>query len=165
LGHRKYQAPLFRKDLFFRIQGACVSPPPLRERSDRVWLAKQLLSVQAELTATAEDYIARYDWPGNVRELKSALLQAQALAPSAVIDREHFSQPLLPCSPAPPPAAAPASTSRPVRTRTMLLREAVDEAMRVSNGNLSEAARRLHMARSTLYRILRREPPDDKETS
>jgi ActR/RegA family two-component response regulator len=32
----------------------------------------------------------------------------------------------------------------------------MDEALRMTNGNLSEAARRLRMARSTLYRILQR---------
>jgi transcriptional regulator of acetoin/glycerol metabolism len=36
-----------------------------------------------------------------------------------------------------------------------VLKQAADEAVRATNGNLSEAARRLHMARSTLYRILR----------
>jgi sigma-54 dependent transcriptional regulator, acetoin dehydrogenase operon transcriptional activator AcoR len=157
----KVRAGEFRQDLFYRIQGACVSPPPLRERSDRVWLAEQLLAAQglgASLSDDAKQYIQSHVWPGNVRELKSALLQASAFAPDE-IERAHFSQPLL--SDLGPAKARVSVNSAPiagdVRPRDLLLREAVDDAMRLSNGNLSEAARRLRMARSTLYRILHRE--------
>jgi transcriptional regulator with PAS, ATPase and Fis domain len=38
------QSGAFRRDLFYRIQGACVTIPPLRERTDRVWLAEALLA-------------------------------------------------------------------------------------------------------------------------
>jgi sigma-54 dependent transcriptional regulator, acetoin dehydrogenase operon transcriptional activator AcoR len=160
----------FRQDLFYRIQGACVSPPPLRERSDRVWLAEQLLAAHGggfQLNHSAREYILSHAWPGNVRELKSALMQASALAQHGQIDRTDFSTPLLQAlapdnriSVAPRQASArqpdPASGSD-VRPRTLILQDAVDEALRLTNGNLSEAARRLQMARSTLYRILQRD--------
>ncbi len=139
----------FRQDLFYRVQGACVRPPPLRERSDRVWLAEQLLKERAvTLTCGAAAYIGSHSWPGNVRELKSALAHALALAEGHLIDRGHLPEPLLGCVEAP--------MAQPLRTRDELLREAVDEALRHTHGNLSEAARRLNMARSTLYRILQK---------
>jgi transcriptional regulator of acetoin/glycerol metabolism len=140
------RAGSFRQDLFYRVQGACVRPPPLRERSDRVWLAEQLLRDRAvTLTRAAAAYIGNHSWPGNVRELKSALAHALALAEGHLIDRAHFPEPLLETE------AGPVAQ---LRSRDELLREAVDEALRLTGGNLSEAARRLHMARSTLYRIL-----------
>ena len=46
----------FRQDLFYRIQGACVSPPPLRDRSDRVWLAEQLLGAASNPGGQLEDW-------------------------------------------------------------------------------------------------------------
>jgi transcriptional regulator with PAS, ATPase and Fis domain len=154
----RVQTGEFRADLFYRIQGACVSPPPLRERSDRIWLAEQLLAAQSEpaaLTRSAKEYITSHEWPGNVRELKSALMQARALASGDLIDRAHFSQPLLSTLGPTQPTTSQATSSTHVRPRAAMLREAAEEAMRLSNGNLSEAARRLRVARSTLYRILR----------
>ena len=149
----------FRQDLFYRIQGACVSPPPLRERVDRVWLAEQLLAAQGgrwTLSRDAKDYILCHAWPGNVRELKSALLQASALATGDEIKRADFSQPLL--RDLAGTRFSRAAVVADVRPRDAVLRDAVDEALRMTNGNLSEAARRLRMARSTLYRILHRDP-------
>jgi sigma-54 dependent transcriptional regulator, acetoin dehydrogenase operon transcriptional activator AcoR len=163
----KVRSGEFRQDLFYRIQGACVTPPPLRERSDRVWLAEQLLAAQglgSTLSTDAKDYIQSHVWPGNVRELKSALLQASAFAPAEQIERSHFSQPLLSDVAAQRPSAPPpAPATDVVRPRELLLREAVDDALRMTNGNLSEAARRLRMARSTLYRILHRETPRNSD--
>jgi sigma-54 dependent transcriptional regulator, acetoin dehydrogenase operon transcriptional activator AcoR len=142
----------FREDLFYRIQGACLRPPPLRKRGDRVQLAEHLLRDQGgayTLTRSAAAYVARHDWPGNVRELKSALAHAQALAPGHLLEAAHFPESLLRAEPeAPPPEL------RPVRSRESVLRDAVEDALRSTGGNLSEAARRLRMARSTLYRIL-----------
>ncbi|MET0385380.1 MAG: sigma-54-dependent Fis family transcriptional regulator [Polyangiales bacterium] len=153
----------FRQDLFYRIQGACVTPPPLRERSDRVWLAEQLVAAQdvtAALSPCAKEYIMSHAWPGNVRELKSALQQARALAANCTIERGHFSRPLLSAS----PRTTREALVKDVRPRALILRDAVDEALRLTNGNLSEAARRLHMARSTLYRILQRNERDDEHS-
>jgi transcriptional regulator of acetoin/glycerol metabolism len=42
------------------------------------------------------------------------------------------------------------------RTRQQVLRDAASETLRATGGNVSEAARRLGVARDTLYRMLRR---------
>jgi transcriptional regulator of acetoin/glycerol metabolism len=148
----------FRRDLFYRIHGACVTVPPLRDRADRVWLAEALLDQIAAASSLApptlgEDartWIATHDWPGNVRELKSALAHALALAAGTpVIAHDHFPRVLVRSS---PPLREEASGSR---TRDQVVRDAVEETVRACAGNLSEAARRLGVARSTLYRSLR----------
>ncbi len=70
----------FRSELYFRLKGACLRLPPLRERKEDIpvlleyFLAKHqrelnrhgLVVGQAELEA-----LAAYDWPGNVRELEN----------------------------------------------------------------------------------------------
>jgi len=134
----------FRSDLFYRIQGACVTIPPLRDRTDRVWLAEQLAGDGALLGDDAKAWIDEHDWPGNVRELKSAVLHATALANGAAeIAREHFPRPLV----------APSSRGRST-TRKGIVREAIKATLAACAGNVSEAARRLGASRNTIYRAL-----------
>jgi transcriptional regulator of acetoin/glycerol metabolism len=153
----------FRQDLFYRIQGACVRPPPLRQRNDRLQLAERLLRADDKphsLGKSAADYILGHDFPGNVRELKSALTYATSTAGSQILRREHFPEPLL-LRDVPAPPASPRDE---VQTRDGIVRQAVEAALRSTDGNLSQAARKLRMARSTLYRILQKgteaEPAD-----
>lgn len=141
----------FRRDLFYRIQGARVTLPALRERTDRLWLSEQLLEriepgSGKRLSAGARRAIDQHDWPGNVRELKSALAHALALTegePS--IDAEHLPQPL--------EAPAPSSAAPPM-TRQRIVRDAIEATLRACAGNVSEAARRLGVGRGTIYRTI-----------
>lgn len=131
----------FRQDLFFRIQGGCVKLPPLRERTDRVAMARMLAS--QPLGASAEAWILDHSWPGNIRELKTALAHASALSDGEPLERSHFPRPLLDL---PPP-----NTGRRATMHAM-----AEQAVARAGGNLSEAARALGVARSTLYRMLGR---------
>lgn len=157
----------FRQDLFFRIQGGTVRLPPLRERTDRVELGHALLASLvarrdgsaatgkaqatggASLSSSAEAWILDHAWPGNVRELKTALSFAMTLAGDVPIAREHFPDPLLVDAPARGSGASAPS-------RRAALRTLATEAMARAGGNVSEAARALGVARSTLYRMLGR---------
>ncbi len=138
----------FRSDLLYRIHGACVRIPALRDRTDRVDLARALLLRQRdpspELAPSAIRHIEAHSWPGNVRELKSAVTHALALCGDGPIEREHFPEPLV------------GGVRDDGRTRREVLREAANETLRATGGNVSEAARRLGVARDTLYRMLRR---------
>jgi transcriptional regulator with PAS, ATPase and Fis domain len=157
----------FRRDLFYRLHGARVTLPPLRERADRARLARDLLARAAAergapggAPALADDAVAwieAHDWPGNVRELKQALAHAAALAGAGPVRREHFPVPLG------APRAAPdgreggdddGAGGATTATREAILRRAVADAVRDAGGNVSEAARRLGVARSTVYRAL-----------
>lgn len=177
----------FRQDLFYRINGACLSLPPLRLRTDVADLALHLLECLGDrpdlmgdrrrpprISAAALDWMSQHPWPGNVRQLKTALQHALILCDGDEIGLEHlpagFPAPH-PASPAPTPtptptpsttmASAPGPAAIPAAApaaRTLAEREvdrlvqAVDEA----GGNLSRAAERLDIARSTLYRRLRK---------
>ncbi len=146
----------FRRDLFFRIQGAVVTIPPLRARDDRLHLARGLLAQIAKSTNVAcpdlgDDaaaYVLSHRWPGNVRELKSALAHALVMAEGAPsLAREHFPRVLFDDT-----AGAREAQREAPRTRDEILDDAVADAVQRSGGNLSEAARLLGVARSTLYR-------------
>jgi two-component system, NtrC family, response regulator AtoC len=70
----------FRRELYFRINGACLPLPPLRERvEDIAPLATHLLHWQAEefkkrppaLDQETKELLMAYHWPGNIRELEN----------------------------------------------------------------------------------------------
>jgi DNA-binding NtrC family response regulator len=151
---------LFRRDLYFRVRGAVLRVPPLRERrADVLPLADQVLKDVArserrapnELLDCARRALLDYDWPGNVRELRQELLQAIAVAGTggiAVGELQFVREP------------APA-TSQPAARRRSLQQQlgdveaiAIRDALRIANGNKAEAARRLGVTRRTLYRRL-----------
>lgn len=70
----------FREDLFYRLNVAHVSVPPLRERGADVLIlfkhyfdqyCRLQLSATPRLAEATEQLLLRYPWPGNVRELKN----------------------------------------------------------------------------------------------
>ncbi|KQN63570.1 sigma-54-dependent Fis family transcriptional regulator [Erwinia sp. Leaf53] len=70
----------FRADLFWRLQGARVTLPALRDRSDLDWLIDTLLDGKAELAPAARRCVQQHRWPGNLRELRNALDYASAMS-------------------------------------------------------------------------------------
>lgn len=82
----------FRKDLYYRLKGAWLHLPPLRERPEDIpLLSARFVEEFRGGTATAkiEDdalpVLMNYDFPGNVRELKAILLASANLAGSRAI--------------------------------------------------------------------------------
>ncbi len=147
----------FRQDLYYRLKGASLRLPALRDRSDVVPLARTLLASRAKragwrstpsLTGEAERRIAAHDWPGNVRELISALDVALVTARGAGADEIGASH--LPIDVRHTSAREPAGALE--RAEEDALRRALD----AHRGNVSAAARELGVARSTLYRLARR---------
>ncbi len=74
------KAGRFREDLYFRLGGAKVIMPPLRDRPRELALLSQLFLARAcaaaqrvapTLSAGAMAALERHPWPGNVRELKN----------------------------------------------------------------------------------------------
>ncbi|MFO0619085.1 MAG: sigma 54-interacting transcriptional regulator [Polyangiaceae bacterium] len=142
----------FRSDLYYRIQGATLTLPPLRDRADRVELAEALLAELCtegpppRLSASARTHLERWTWPGNVRELKSALRYAIVMAEAGALHAEHF----------PVPLERPAPRDEPVSSRDAILKRAIEDALEKSGGNVSEAARKLGVSRGVVYRAQRK---------
>jgi two-component system nitrogen regulation response regulator GlnG len=72
---------IVRKDLYYRLSGATLNVPSLRERVDDIpLLAEHFLgrieqsgSVIRSLSETAAEVFRTYSWPGNVRQLENAV--------------------------------------------------------------------------------------------
>jgi sigma-54 dependent transcriptional regulator, acetoin dehydrogenase operon transcriptional activator AcoR len=153
----------FRDDLYYRLNGAHVQLPPLRERSDLGWLVDRMLreGLPADtdppvLLPEAWALLRRHHWPGNLRELRNALDYARAvcgpggIAPADLPDalRERCGQP--PAHRAVQHPAAGATGLEDAEARQLL------EALQAAHWNVSEVARRLGLSRMTLYRRMKR---------
>jgi DNA-binding NtrC family response regulator len=144
----------FREDLFYRL---CVVPltlPPLRDRrNDIPLLAEHILTNALEesprhdihLSPEALSALMDHDWPGNVRELQNAIQYALVKCHGDVLLPEHL-----------PSTVSREGEDRPRkrRRRRKLNAPAVRRALDETDGNKSEAARRLGVSRATLYRFL-----------
>jgi sigma-54 dependent transcriptional regulator, acetoin dehydrogenase operon transcriptional activator AcoR len=146
----------FRDDLYYRLAGAHLELPPLRERRDLPWLVQKMLREQpqaVQLSAEAEHCLRHHVWPGNLRELRNVLDYAAAMAGgSGVIGLGELPDALL----ARDGAQAAAPTLLP--EAQLLL-----QYLRAARWNISAVAHQLGVTRMTVYRRMKRwgiqEPP------
>ena len=148
------EAGRFREDLLFRLNTIEIHLPPLRERrADIPLLARHFLARHAAryrkdvagLDAEALLLLLDHPWPGNVRELDHAVERAVLLAAGRELTPGDF-------------ALAPDGAGRAPRLEELTLEEVervlVQKALQRAGGNVSQAAARLGLSRSALYRRL-----------
>ena len=145
---------MFREDLYYRISEITIRIPPLREReNDAIILARAFLTMfsrkmRRSLRGFSKDALIAlesYPWPGNIRELENKVKRAVIMSESNQVtakdlDLEGIEERPLPLN------------LRQVREhaeRQVLLR-----AVTYTDGNLSQAADILGIARPTLYSLL-----------
>lgn len=140
-----------RRDLYYRLAGGVLTLPPLRERREDVGrLARSFAEAAARRTGRREVRftpaamlrLEAHDWPGNVRELRNLVETMAAISASGIVDLRD-----LPAEIREPRRAVPGAAE------TLRGRERVEilDAIAEAGGNLSDVARRLGIARSTLY--------------
>jgi Nif-specific regulatory protein len=137
----------FREDLYYRLNVFPLHIPPLRERkSDIVLLADHFTEKYAEkngklikrISGPAIDLLTSYSWPGNVRELENCIERAVILSQDAVIHSYNL-----------PPSLQSAVYTNTEPTTTLeaalsrMEKELIVEALKISEGNMAAAARRL----------------------
>ncbi len=148
---------ILRKDLYFRLNVIGIHLPPLRERGEDIeLLIEHFLRIfspgneQKELTKRAKEALISYSWPGNIRELQHAIQRATILATGRYIDLEHL--PLHITSKGGYTISDTDSFSD-LKSQELLL---IKKALELTNGNKLEAAKRLGIHPSTLYRKLKK---------
>ncbi|MDZ7736856.1 MAG: sigma-54-dependent Fis family transcriptional regulator [Gammaproteobacteria bacterium] len=153
--HRAIDSGHFRLDLYHRLCVLEITVPPLREREeDVITLAESFLAQESlaagcsppALGGAARRYLSGHDWPGNIRELRNLCIRWLLTVTDSVIGDAD-----VPESRVPGPGR-PAATPAPA----VPIREVTDDMIRrtlaQTGGNVSEAARRLEIDRSTIYR-------------
>jgi transcriptional regulator of acetoin/glycerol metabolism len=153
-------AGTFRADLYFRIAQFTEELKPLRAMQGRMAILQSLWFHLAgertvTLAPTVERLLVAYDWPGNFRQLIGTLRSLLALAEDgSVIGPEllpaEFNPDALPSDMVFARPSIPESEDRLREVQRDLMRRVVAEC----DGNISRAARRLGINRSTIYRQL-----------
>src|SRR4051794_22480791 len=144
---------VLRQDLLFRIRTVEITLPPLRHRAEDIpVLLEHFLAVYArkydvprrKMSADALALLERYSWPGNIRELRHAVERATILAHSDRLTPEDF--PFAFHRPAPPLNSAEDLDLERTEKRT------IERALKLYDGNISQAAAALGLTRPALYR-------------
>jgi DNA-binding NtrC family response regulator len=155
----------FRADLFYRLNAFTVSLPPLRERqSDILPLAEYFLAryakrnqiASAGLAADSIVALQSYTFPGNVRELEHLIERVAVKAGGRAITAEQIQEELAKAKrPAPGAFDTQAAIGMPFHEAVASWeRHLIEQALKASNGNKSDAARRLQIHRRLLYEKL-----------
>jgi transcriptional regulator with PAS, ATPase and Fis domain len=155
-----------RDDLYYRLRVLELRLPPLRERpEDLPPLCRHFFARLAaagahafrDVGSEALEAMEAYAWPGNVRELENVAERATVLARPG--DGDLLPLHLLPDevrTGAPAPGGAPDGDARLdlAAATHRLRRRYVAEALHLSGGNKSEAARLLGISRRGLYDLM-----------
>jgi DNA-binding NtrC family response regulator len=146
----------FRGDLYFRISAMRLRIPPLRERTEDIpALARYLLdrlsadlgNSPVELSPTAFQALQSYSWPGNVRELRNVLERAMLLSGSRVLEAKDLHFDTL--------AETPTGAEGTTKTLEEIEREHIERTLRQEEGHVESAAKKLGIARSSLYQKIK----------
>jgi two-component system response regulator AtoC len=163
----------FREDLYYRLNSFPIIVPPLRtRRGDILILAEHFLqSCNKKLnknlkgfTKKALKLVYEYDWPGNVREMENTIERCVIITEGNYIDVEDF-----------PLHIRAMDTSKKIEMTGSLFsddtiipfekikEESIRHALKVTKGNILEAARKLKLGRATIYRLMERYKINSKE--
>ena len=160
----------FRSDLLFRLEGARVRVPPLRERPNELPLLAEAFLREAcgkagRKTMTLSDAVIAslraHSWPGNVRELKNVMEFAAATVHASTLEPMHLPSRVEPGRPAdredpgdptqPLPVVSPAAGGaegvfRPIEDEIRdLERSRMAAALKATSGNRTHAAALISM--------------------
>ncbi len=142
----------FREDLYHRLHVIEIRIPPLRQRpEDIAELAEHFLQLFIEQTGrrlslepSAIDVLRRHDWPGNVRQLRNSIERAAILTTGPMITADSLET-----------ITITGTDDGEVRSIEDVTREGIESAIDQS-GNIPEAAEKLGMSRSALYRHMKK---------
>jgi DNA-binding NtrC family response regulator len=159
----------FREDLYYRINVFRIDIPPLRERKDDI---PELVNVFVnrfgklsgktinKLDPSAMDKLISYHWPGNIRQLQNSIRRAILITNSDTLLPEHFDFPDLNAG----DLRLIESLEDGLSTLEAALRRGevlplsevegifIRRALNATKGNISAAAEKLGIGRSTVYR-------------
>lgn len=153
----------FREDLYYRLYGLQINLPPLRERDkDIILLAKYFITqfckdnqLQVKkISAKAQNKLLAYQFPGNVRELKSITELAVVMSNTDMIEPDDilFSQ-------------SNFETELLSQNLTMeqYEKKIIMHVLSQCNGNVVQAAEKLNIGKSTIYRLLNKERSNSED--
>ncbi len=146
----------FREDLYYRLKVVALDIPPLSERREDItllaghFLAKLAQRYGKKITGfspEAMELLAAAPWPGNVRQLLNVVEQAVALSTAPVIPVSMVQRAL---------HDAPPSIPSLLEAKRRFERGYLTQVLKITGGNVSQAALLAKRNRTEFYRLLRR---------
>jgi len=141
-----------RADLYYRLQNAQLTIPPLRDRiADIIPLTEKFLDAYGSknplapfsLSDEAKKRLVAHQWPGNVRELTNRVVQACTLADRSVLEIGDIF---------PEMAQQPPMQPSLSQARADAERDEIERVIAECGGRVGEAAKRLGVSRTTLWK-------------
>ena len=174
----------FREDLFYRLNVIVIHIPSLREHNEDIPLLassitkkfSHLLGLgQVNISKTALRLLTSYHWPGNVRELENIIERAMNCINSDILDVEHlpefiqkpreiqnFPSTFLQEPPKQTNSFEVLTSEHYKNTKNMVEKDAIETALRQTEGNRTAAAKLLGISRSQFYKKLQKFEMVDK---
>lgn len=155
------QKGAFRKDLYFRLLGLPVELPPLRDRADDILVLARYFADEfckknnispLNINNKAQEKLLQYSYPGNVRELKAVIELACVMATDETIRPENFTFTTL---------VKREDFLQHEKTLEEFDLEIVSHYMKKYNQNIRVVAEKLGIGKTTIYRMLKRQPGQD----
>lgn len=152
---KEVEAGNFRSDLFYRIHVIPIRVPPLRDRKEDIpLLASYFLAKVAEklkkpaksFTPAAMQKLMVYSWPGNVRELENIIECAVVMSSGDIISEDLV---ILSSQEVTNQLFKPFRESKQDFEKNYLI-----QLMKISRGNVSQAAKLAGKYRADLYELL-----------
>jgi two-component system response regulator HydG len=153
----------FRRDLYYRIKVITVHLPSLRERREDIvplldHFRRQFVKRHGKPVKGVSPTVSRkfftYDWPGNVRQLRNAVETMVVLDTDGILDVDDLPPELADVE----EHAADTAAAEPVgligQSLDDIERWAIEQTLKLTNGNREETARILGIGARTLYRKL-----------
>lgn len=152
----------FREDLFYRLHGATLELPALRNRAEDIpilidhFLRRVPPARKLDVRPRVIEALGRYSWPGNVRELRAEVMRWKVFCQDRVELDDLSPEILAPRASESVPGAPDAGAGVAIPTLGQAVRaterQLIEQALHAHNGNLSRAAAALGIDRHTLKR-------------
>jgi transcriptional regulator of acetoin/glycerol metabolism len=157
----------FREDLFYRLNGATLKLPALRERADKHYIIQTLLkriNPTVRLRADAMSALLAYEWPGDIRQLANMLTFAEAICEADEITVHHLPQECATHRWESPSLLNLMQAKRPEYMSVNMLEANVAlseqqmllDTLRDHRWNISAVAKKLRISRPTVYRRMKK---------
>ncbi|MHB1685640.1 MAG: AAA-type ATPase lid domain-containing protein, partial [Bacilli bacterium] len=159
----------FRKDLFFRLDVLRLNTVPLHERSEdipelmerllyKLWYQRKGVGAPPRIEASVFPVLSDYHWPGNVRELQNMVDYLFATTQQGWIDAEvicdWFQNKALPLTEA-NLAIVQLPAVQIEGTLEEIERRHIEHMLKSTQGDMTKAAQKLGISRTTLWRKLK----------
>lgn len=143
----------FREDLYYRINLITIHLPALRERREDIpLLARHFAGDNIKFTPEAMAILSSQPYPGNIRELRNLVKRILIVSGKNLITAEDVRQSINSLPEAKPLEVENTSHSDSVMKLEELEKSAIERAVKLCDGNLSQMAEMLGITRQSLYR-------------